>query len=310
MAGAQLSVVQGLLSLQNASGSTALPLHAPKPQTSPLVHALPSSHGRLLLVNTQPLPGLQLSDVQMLLSLQVVATPAHSVAAHLSPLVHALPSSQLVVLAVCVQPVRTLQASVVQVLLSLHAVSGSSAVPEQVPAVHLSPVVHALPSVQGSEFGVLAHPVVGLQESSVQALLSLQLTATPAQAPPLQMSPEVHALPSEHTAVLAVLTQAPDATLQLSFVQPLLSLQLRTAPGTHALPLQTSPTVHGLPSVHGETFATCAQPVNGLQESSVQALLSSQLTSGPGKHTPPVHASPTEHTLLSALHGDPWFCAT
>src|SRR5262245_60852140 len=62
-AGLQLSSVQTLPSLQFGGGP---PLHVPPPQVSPVVQALPSSHGTVLLVFTHPDAGLQLSSVQPL----------------------------------------------------------------------------------------------------------------------------------------------------------------------------------------------------------------------------------------------------
>ena len=71
-AGLQESVVHTLLSLQ----TTAEPgTHVPPPQVSPVVQALPSSQTAVLFVKTQPVAGLQLSVVQMLLSLQTTAAP-------------------------------------------------------------------------------------------------------------------------------------------------------------------------------------------------------------------------------------------
>ena len=68
MDGAQLSVVQTLLSLQLGSGP---PTQIPALHVSPVVQALPSLHDRLLFVWTHaPVSGLQLSVVQTLLSSQ------------------------------------------------------------------------------------------------------------------------------------------------------------------------------------------------------------------------------------------------
>jgi hypothetical protein len=70
--GSQLSSVHTLLSLQ----TVGVPgWHAPPPQTSPDVHALPSSHTLVLLAWTHPVAGLQLSSVQALLSSQTVGPP-------------------------------------------------------------------------------------------------------------------------------------------------------------------------------------------------------------------------------------------
>ncbi len=90
----QLSVVQTLLSLQ----TLATPPQMPLVQASAVVHARPSSHKvpSVTLPNTQtPVLGLQLSDVQALLSLQTLATPLQTPAWQVSPLVQALPSLQL-----------------------------------------------------------------------------------------------------------------------------------------------------------------------------------------------------------------------
>ena len=302
----QLSVVQTLLSLQNTAGLNALPAQVPAPQTSPVVQALLSLHARLLMANTQPEPGLQLSVVHRLLSLQVMPVPAQAFAAQMSPLVQALPSSQIAALAVFRQPVTALQESVVHGLPSLQL--------SEPPDVHrppeqVSPVVQALPSVQGTLLAVYLQPVAATQASSVQVLPSLHVMAVPRQAPAAHLSAEVQALPSSQAATELANTQLPLAASQESDVHGLESLQFLTAPGTQPEAAQMSPTVQGLPSEQGLALAVCVQPVTGLQLSSVQALLSLQLTCGPGRHTPALQASPTEHTELSALHGAFWFCA-
>ena len=178
--GSQASVVQTLPSSQSTVGTTTLPLQTPAPQTSPVVQALPSLHARLLTANTQPVPGLQLSVVHKLLSLQVIPVPAHALAAQMSPLVQALPSSQIAVLAVFRQPVAELHESVVHGFASLQF-----SVPVELhrPPEHVSPVVHALPSLHGRAFAVYLQPVAATQASSVQVLPSLQMIAVPTHAP-------------------------------------------------------------------------------------------------------------------------------
>jgi hypothetical protein len=109
------SLVHGLPSSQNAA-LTAVPAQPPPPHTSPLVHALLSVQGKLLLAYTQPVAALHESVVQKLPSLHDTPLPAHEPLAHLSPLVHALPSLQLAVLAVLLQPVAAEHASVVHEL--------------------------------------------------------------------------------------------------------------------------------------------------------------------------------------------------
>jgi hypothetical protein len=69
--GLQVSVVQTLLLLQLGGGP---PTHWPPLHASPVVQALLSLHGALLLVKTQPVAGLQVSLVQTLLSLQTTGS--------------------------------------------------------------------------------------------------------------------------------------------------------------------------------------------------------------------------------------------
>src|SRR5262245_16814765 len=71
--GLQPSVVQALPSLQV---NCAPRLHVPPPQVSLPLQALPSEQPLLLFVCEQPLPGLQASLVQPLLSLQLTGVPA------------------------------------------------------------------------------------------------------------------------------------------------------------------------------------------------------------------------------------------
>jgi hypothetical protein len=143
--------VQGLLSSQDL----ALPAwQAPYKQTSPVVQALPSSQLLLLLVLVQlPVVVSQPSVVQGLLSLQTLALPGWQLPPkQLSLVVQALPSLQLTALLVVRQlPVAWSQLSVVQRLPSSQVVAGP---PLQLPLWQTSPLVHALPSSQVSEFWV------------------------------------------------------------------------------------------------------------------------------------------------------------
>ena len=103
-------------------------------------------------------------------------------------------------------------------------------VPKQVPARHVSPVVHALPSLHAFVLLANTHPVAGLHASSVQRLLSLHTVAVPGwQLPPAHVSPVVHALPSLHVFELLPNTH-PVAGLHESFVQGLLSLHTVAPP--------------------------------------------------------------------------------
>lgn len=101
--------------------------------------------------------------------------------------------------------------------------------PVQLPLWQVSPVVHALPSLQAVPFATAewVYPVLGLHESVVQALLSLQEIAVPVHVPFWQESPVVQALPSlqEMPFATAVWTQAP-VELTESAVHGLPSSQL------------------------------------------------------------------------------------
>src|SRR6266850_7032448 len=85
------------------------------------------------------------------------------------------------------QPLAGLQLSKVQPFESLQTTVPP---PTQLPPLHTSAVVHALPSLQLAPFrgvGSNAQPVAGLQVSAVQACESLQTAALPpTQAPALQ----------------------------------------------------------------------------------------------------------------------------
>ena len=137
---------------------------------SPVVQAFPSLHDAVLFVCVQPLAGLQASSVQALPSPQSGAGPPTQVPPlHASPAVQAFPSLHVAVLLTCVQPVAGLQESFVHVLPSLQL---GGAPPTQAPPLHVSDVVHALPSLQGAALFVWVQPVAGLQPSSVHPLPS------------------------------------------------------------------------------------------------------------------------------------------
>jgi len=266
----QLSSVQGLVSLQSGG---APPTQPPALQVSAVVHAFPSSHGTVLLVCVQPVAGLQLSSVHVLESLQFLGKPdVHVPPVHVSPTVQALPSLQGTVLLVCRQPRAASQVSFVHTFESSQL---GAAPPRQVPALQVSFVVHAFPSLHELVLLEWAHPVEALQLSSVQTLPSSQLGgAPPTQTPALQVSAVVHAFPSLHDAVLFVWVHAPEAS-QMSSVQGLPSSQFallpwqppwpRQAPETHA-----SGSSNPFPLVHMFVLSfTNVQPEIALQLSSV-----------------------------------------
>jgi hypothetical protein len=299
VAGAHVSVVQTLLSLHTVG---APGLQVPPPQTSPVVHALPSLHELVLFTNMHPEAKLQMSLVHGLPSLQTTGVPAtHAPPLQKSLVEQALPSMQRSALFVKTHaPVVTLQLSVVHTLLSLH-VTGMPG--WQVPLPHASPLVQALPSLHGAVLFVKVQaPVAGLQPSVVHTLLSLHTVGAPGMhVPPPQTSPVVQALPSLQALVLFAKTQ-PVATLHVSVVQTLLSLHVSamlvktqpvaglhvsavqalpslhtvTVPGLQVPPPQTSPTVQALPSLQTLVLFVCTQPVAGLHVSVVQGLSSLQ----------------------------------
>ena len=120
--------------------------------------------------------------------------------------------------------------------------------PTQVPPLHVSLVVHALPSLHALVLFVCTQPVDVLQVSVVQGLVSSQLGGgPPTQEPAAHVSLVVHALLSLQAAVLLVWTQ-PDAGLQESSVQGFESSQLIVVPA-QTPPVHTSPDVQALPSL-------------------------------------------------------------
>jgi hypothetical protein len=216
----QESVVHALPSSQlvGPPGTQVPPLH-----TSPVVQALLSSQASELLMWTQPEPESQLSFVQILPSSQPGGgPPTQPPPLQVSAVVQASPSSHELLLFTCVHPLPGLQPSSVHTLLSLQL---GGAPPTQVPLLQVSPVVQASLSSHGAVLLVWTHPVLELQLSSVQTSPSLQLGGgPPTQVLPLQASLVVQALPSSHELLLGTNVQ-PLAGLQLSSVQPLLSLQ-------------------------------------------------------------------------------------
>ena len=115
----------------------------------------------------------------------------------------------------------------------------------------------------------------------------------------------MHSFPSLAQAIL-LLACVQTPPLHTSVVQGLLSLHTWPTPWQLA-PTQTSLVVHGLPSSQAIALAAgvCTQPLDALQLSVVQALLSSQLTVAPTQAlftqvSPVVQASPSSHATPSA----------
>src|SRR3989442_10728276 len=101
VAGLHESVVQTFPSSQLRAGP---PAHPPAEQVSFVVHALPSSQGRVFAACTHPTAGAQESVVQTLPSSQASGGPPwHAPFEPVSPVVQAFPSSHAAVLGVTVQ---------------------------------------------------------------------------------------------------------------------------------------------------------------------------------------------------------------
>ena len=191
------SSVQAFPSLQFGGGP---PTHAPAAHVSPVVQAFPSLHAALLLLKTQPSPGLHVSVVHTLPSLQVGAgPPTHAPPEQASFVVQALLSLQAAALFTCTQPDRGLQESSVQTLPSLQLGGGP---PTHAPAAQVSLVVHAFPSLHADVLLVNTQTPAG-HESFVQTFPSLHSLlwlhsmqppiGVPWHVPPAQTSPLVHA---------------------------------------------------------------------------------------------------------------------
>jgi hypothetical protein len=311
--GSQLSVVQTLPSLQlsgvPAEQMPAWQVSAPS-QTSPSAHEVPFGTGAF----TQPDVALQLSVVQSLLSLQLGGAPAvHDPLWQVSTPLQALPSlhEEPFASAVFTQPVAALHVSEVQTLLSLQL----GAVPaEQVPLWQVSAPLQALPSEHDVPLAsaVFTQPVAVLQESAVQALLSLQLGGVPAvQAPFWHVSAPLQAFPSAHGVpfVTGVLVHPLDG-LQASVVQTFASLQSSGVPAVQVPATQVSAPLQALPSEHDVPFVTgvAVHPVAALQPSVVHGLPSLHVSGVPAVHVPPWQVSPPLQALPSE-HDEPFATA-
>jgi hypothetical protein len=122
-----------------------------------------------------------------------------------------------------VQPVEVLHPSVVQAIPSSQLGGGP---PTQVPALQTSPVVHEFPSLQAVVLFAYWQPSTASQESSVQALPSLQSEA------------------------FGLWTQESVVSLQESLVQATPSLQLGGVPAWQAVSMQRSDPLQNCPSSH------------------------------------------------------------
>jgi hypothetical protein len=274
------------------------PTHDPVEQISPVVQALPSLHGLLLFVNSQPIVGSQESSVQTLPSLQVGGgPPTQAPSAQVSLVVHALPSLHGLVLFTFRHPMGASQLSSVQTLPSPQLGGGP---PTHTPPEQASPVVQAFPSLQSTLLSVNAQPVPGSHVSVVQRFPSLHTNGgPPTHAPATQVSFVVQVFPSVQEDELLKCSQ-PVAGLQESSVQMLPSLQSGGGPPTHSPSEQASFVVQAFPSLHWALLFVNKQPCAGSQLSSVQTLASLQTSGGPPRQDPPEHVSPVVHGFPSS----------
>ena len=291
VAGLHESFVHGFPSVHP---SVPLPPQVPAEQVSPIVHASPSSHDRLLLTLTQP-EAPQESSVHGLPSSHPAGTqePAQQVSSLAQRRVRThVPDEPPTQVAVSQGPaVQVVGVHVgywqpdvgshVPPGSAVHSVSSGTLV--QAPAPQMS-TVHATPSSHGAVFGTLAHPDVASHASSVHGLPSSHASIDPGtHAPPEQRSSTVQTLPSSHDAALSTEMQ-PAEGLHALVVQTLPSSQLTGAPPRHTPAAQVSPVVQALPSSQLAVFSTWTHPSVASQESSVQGLPSSQPI---GAHAPP-----------------------
>ena len=181
--------------------------------------------------------------------------------------------------------------------------------------MQVSPVVHALPSLQRLPLsGPCEHPAAGEHVSVVHGFWSSQL-AVPLglQVPVAQVSPTVHGLPSSHAMPVAGLHAAfaklgwqlwhaglaassPAARHAPAILhQPLATGWLQT-PSWHASFVHAKPSSpHTVPLPAG----VWPQPLGPVQLSTVQGLPSEQLRPVP-PHLPALHTSPVVHGLPSS----------
>jgi len=299
-----------------SSQPIGVPPQIPLLHVSAVVQALESLHASVLGSCRQPLAGSQESVVHGFPSLQPRGVPPQVPPPQVSPVVQALPSSHGALLFAWTHPLAGSHESVVQGLSSSQI---GGAPPRQVPLLHVSPVVQALPSLHGALLFAWTHPPAGSQESFVQGLPSSQIGgAPPMQVPPLQVSPVVQAFLSSHAEPSGRgANEQPVSGLQESAVHEFPSSQTLGLPRQFP-PLHASSSVQRLPSLQGPGLLERTQaPVAGSQASVVQAFPSSQLI-GAAPHRPVagsqvswVQGSPSSHRVESPWHTiDPESVAT
>ena len=281
--------------------------HAASLHTSPALQSpallQPSPQPLIAAWIQAPVCGLQLSEVQVLVSAQGFSAPGlHVPLAQLSPTLQASPSSQGAVLnSTWHAPVEASQVSTVQGFLSSQPVTEPA---WQLPFLHASPAVQALPSLHAASLGVAAQaPLTASHLSWVHGLPSSHSLGWPAlHAPALQVSATLHASPSLHGPSSGVDLQ-PWVPTQLSWVQGFWSLQSVLAAPTHRPSLHLSPLVQASLSSQSRSsglLATLQVPPTHL------ALVHSSLPQSLAfpVHWPLRHLSPLVQGS-SSVHGAP-----
>jgi hypothetical protein len=248
----------------------SLPVHVPPWQASTCVQALPSLQlVPLAAAGFEQLPVLGLhvpatwheSEAEHVTGLEPTQLPALQayVWLHRSVPVHAVPSG----LGAYEHPVWGLHVGA-----AWHCpVAGGHVTglePVHVPAWHVSPWVHALPSLQVVPLATVGFehvPVLGLHVPAAwHWSLAAQVTWLPAvHTPAWQLSSRSHALPSLHAVPLlaAGFEQVPVPGSQVPAVwHASLAVHVTWLPAVQAPAWQVSFRSHALPSLHDVPFAT------------------------------------------------------
>src|SRR5438094_549299 len=240
------------------------PRHTPAWQVSAVVHALPSLQAVPLATGgfeQAPVNGLQVPAVWHWSGAgQATAVPWQTTPWQLSAVVHALPSLHAVPFAAGGFEQVPVAGSQVPAAWHWSGAVHATAVPVQRPAWQVSPVVHALPSLQAvplAATGLEQVPVAGSQVPATWHWSEAgQATGVPVQRPAWQVSPVVQRLPSEHGLPLGSLASSghvapfPGQNSATSHGPAAgrhsVAAETKESPG-HCLPVpsQTSATSHG-----------------------------------------------------------------
>jgi len=237
------------------------PRHTPAWQVSAVVHALPSLQAVPLATGgfeQAPVSGLQVPAVWHWSGAgQTTAVPWQPPPWQLSAVVQALPSLQAVPFGAGGFEQAPVAGSQVPARWHWSDAGHVTAVPAQTPAWHVSPVVHALPSLQAvplAATGLGQVPVAGSQVPATWHWSDAgQATGVPVQRPAWQVSPVVQRLPSEHGLPLGSLASS-------GHVAPFPGQNSATshgpAAGRHSVAAERKESPGQLPPVPSQTSAT------------------------------------------------------